>query len=495
MSDFIQKENERRIAMGLPKLPRRGRKSLKSYTDEDVQEYLKEIRGASMSMFPGMSDQERDKYVERIKNKVLAEIAQATKSKRKKKPKSTDSVVIVDESGTSSTTVEQLQEVAAPRVRPSDRMLEPEKPGGGEDGRSLRQRIAGFERDVFRGAFPMLAKFIDYVDGKAKQESREQSTEAIRTSRTLNRTESMATALNELALEQDKTVDLLKQLLEAIKGLQPQQPARPLPDVDLSGRRRRRGRGRLGGMMRRAAPLIAGAAAAAAGAYALSELMETDEETIQRGEEAIDSGAGGPQVQSQREQGNLNERLRDLVERGELTREEANAISRQALVGETQLPQSERQDAQPVTREEAERAGVVDRTGRLIPLPPEIAALPMSNQIQDDTAKQAVPKVVNDAMAAAAPTVEKTPSGDYSADMSQTIGSDLMMKARTITFKGDEIELIGQQGMATQGMGLTTPTSFATPQSAPATGGGATPVSAPGVTGPVRAGSAPVQKP
>lgn len=393
---FDQKENERRKAIGLPPLPRRGRKPLQDMTKQDIEEYLGEVRGASMSMFPGYTEAQRDQYVEKIKQKVLNEIASDSKQKRKKRPKATDSVVIVDDSGTSGVSVGQLQQTAGLVARPSDRMLTPERPAAGEDGTSLRQRISKFEQDVFRNAFPTLSMVIDRVDAKTKQESREKSTESLQVRRALDRTETMAQALNDLALQQNKSTELLAELLEAVKGLNQQPGGSGSPSINVRGRFGRR----LGRALRRAAPYAAGAAAIAGGAYALSQLMESED-------------------------------------------------------GET--PQAGTGAQEQVTREEAERAGVIDRAGRMIPLPPELAALPMSNAIQSDATKQTLPKPANDAAAVDAVAVEKTPAGSYNADISQMAGSDLMMKAKTITFKGDEIEFAGQQNDAAA---LTTPTSM-----------------------------------
>lgn len=391
---FTIKENERRKAMGLPPLPRRGRKALSEYTQRDVEEYLQEVRGASESMFPNMPGPERDAYVENIKQRVLREIASAAKTntKRRKKPKATDSVVVVDGGEVSAVSVEQLQQPAAPTVQPTDR-IEPLRPRAGEDGGSLRQRISQFERDVFRNAFPTLSKFIDHIDNKTRQESREKSTEAIQQRRNLDRSEGMAQALNEHVLEQSKATNLLQQLLDAVKGLN-QQRTPGTPSTNPSARRRGKG-------LRRAAPFVAGAVAGAAGAYVMNELMEGEESP------------------------------------GDASTDQPNAAAEQ------------------VTREQAAQAGVIDREGRMIPLPPEIAALPMSNIQQGTATKVAVPKPANDAVAATA--VEKTAAGGFNMDVSQLPNSDLMLKAKTIEFKGDEIEFVGQQNDA---VAMATPTSM-----------------------------------
>jgi hypothetical protein len=137
----------------------------------------------------------------------------------------------------------------------------------GESAKDKMKRIGG---DIFKTAFPTLAKVIEYVQDENKQKSTEGVREATRSRRALEKTESMGAALQSLATEQRKSVDLLEDLLDAVRGLRNQ---------------RRGGRlGRFGGMLGaagqvlgaagsaiRAAPALLGAAA-----YTLSRSQETE---------------------------------------------------------------------------------------------------------------------------------------------------------------------------------------------------------------------------
>lgn len=84
---------------------------------------------------------------------------------------------------------------------------------------SLREQLSSLDRDVFKAVIPIISYIIDKLDEKRKDESRENTAEILHDKRVLNRTENIAFELDTLSRHKDKTVDLLSELLDVVKGL------------------------------------------------------------------------------------------------------------------------------------------------------------------------------------------------------------------------------------------------------------------------------------
>ena len=276
-SDLEAKENERRKAMGLPPLPKRTWKHMSKYTEEDIEEYMAEVRETAKTLHRDQKKQMA--YVEKSRRNLLAQVYGSALNK-KVKPKPTDKVVIVGPSGAASATVEDIVEsVVSTREKARERDLDeavtaaiegktkggkkkkvkeqkfdkksdtfegdvfrqafpmlskivetlsdsPEKVAVknktrqiGAKTQKLDQKSDSFEGDVFKQAFPMLSQVIESLKGNRREGGVEKSREFLRGRRTLSQTESMAESLKSLTGEQKKSVDLLGQLLNVAKGL------------------------------------------------------------------------------------------------------------------------------------------------------------------------------------------------------------------------------------------------------------------------------------
>ena len=227
-SDLEAKENERRKAMGLPPLPKRTWKHMSKYTEEDIEEYMAEVRETAKTLHRDQKKQMA--YVEKSRRNLLAQVYGSALNK-KVKPKPTDKVVIVGPSGAASATVEDIVEsVVSTREKARERDLDEAvtaaiegKTKGGKKKKVKEQKFDKksdtFEGDVFRQAFPMLSQVIESLKGNRREGGVEKSREFLRGRRTLSQTESMAESLKSLTGEQKKSVDLLGQLLNVAKGL------------------------------------------------------------------------------------------------------------------------------------------------------------------------------------------------------------------------------------------------------------------------------------
>ena len=281
-SDLEAKENERRKAMGLPPLPKRTWKHMSKYTEEDIEEYMAEVRETAKTLHRDQKKQMA--YIEKSRRNLLAQVYGSALNK-KVKPKPTDKVVIVGPSGAASATVEDVVEsVVSTREKARERDLDEAvtaaiegKTKGGKKKKVKKQKFDNesdtFEGDVFRQAFPILSQVVESLKGNRHEGGVEKSREFLRGRRTLSQTESMAESLKSLTGEQKKSVDLLGQLLNVAKGLGPRAGSTPGSQSGLNISAESSGRsGRGGDLMRRAAPYALGAAAVGAvgyGAYSM----------------------------------------------------------------------------------------------------------------------------------------------------------------------------------------------------------------------------------
>lgn len=229
-SDLEAKENATRKAMGLPPLPKRIWKHMSKYTEEDIEEYMAEVRETAKTLHRDQKKQMA--YIEKSRRNLLAQVYGSALNK-KVKPKPTDKVVIVGPTGAASATVEDIVEsVVSTREKARERDLDEAVTtaikGKTKSGKSKKakeqkfdQKSDTFEGDVFKQAFPMLSKVVESLKGNRREEGVEKSREFLRGRRTLSQTESMAESLRSLAGEQKKSVDILGQLLNVAKGLKP----------------------------------------------------------------------------------------------------------------------------------------------------------------------------------------------------------------------------------------------------------------------------------
>lgn len=282
--DLEDKENERRKAMGLPPLPKRAWKKFTDWDASDIEEYTQEVKAASKAYKDPVSQK---KFID----KAMAELASLT-GKRKVKPKLKDSVIIVTDTGTSSSTVEDIaaaiEQSTRAKAKRGERDLQRAAPvlsdlhADKEDrirssdqddpqSRTIGQKLDSFQRDVFRRSFPILSKVIESFEDRKKLDSRDKSRAEMRERRVLDKTEQTAIALASLSREQERSVDLLRDLLDAVRQLSQQGQGSNVPGI----------RGRLGRSVRalgRALPLLLGGAAVAGGAYGLYRLMQDGDE-------------------------------------------------------------------------------------------------------------------------------------------------------------------------------------------------------------------------
>jgi hypothetical protein len=198
---------------------------------------------------------------------------------------------------------------------------------GEKKGETTKDKMKRLGGDVFRTAFPTLAKVIEYVNDEKKKKSTEGVREATRSRKALDKTMSMAEALNALSTEQRKSVDLLEDLLEAVKGLRGRQR------VGMLGRFGRM-LGRAAGLARSAAPVLAGAAVVGAAGYALTQNQARRESETQPpspspvGNTRVGSNdAPPPIVQLSEEQREIYNQLESAISSGVLTREQADRIT------------------------------------------------------------------------------------------------------------------------------------------------------------------------
>lgn len=484
MSDVLGKENVRRQQMGLPKLKTLGAKPIGQYTKEELEEYLKSVRAAAKQLYS--SPEEQEEYVNRIRKRYERDIEYGQKQqkprRRKKKLEKTDSLVAVDNLGNEiqvpANTVLQPAQQIADTSQPQEQQppIQQQQPTQ-QRSFSFKEagRIAGDR--LLRATFPTLSKIIDKLESAEKSQTTTKAQTLLRSSRDLERTEAMSIGLESLTRKNQYTTELLEQLLQEVKTM----------------RRSTQGNGAgfgigsflgLGRGVMRALPYAAGAAALAAGGYAAYSAMQPDEASIQRGQEAIESGAGGPQVQAQRQQRNLNEELREMVQNGELTREEANQISIRALTGESTIEEAREQARELATQRQQQRSEGPPRPSATPAA--QQSALPSSYETRasfGDVAQDAVP--ANDIELSKLPAISpivaqqgkgsqqdlaatKVQQPDDAEPRDNFIGRILTLRARKISFKSDMFDFTNLQGESVAGGG-----GLATPVSLPfVTGGG-----------------------
>lgn len=399
-SDLDRKENERRKAMGLPPVP-------KEYT----LQYQKEM---------------------------MDRLAAEAKTK-KRKPKSTDSVVVTGDTGIASVPLDNINEPDPTETRAPE----------------TRRKARSFGENLFRDAFPVLAAIVDKFEGNQRVESTERSFGAIKDRRAVQRAENTAQALDSLSREQVKTVGLLEELLQIVRELNSRDEARQgRPNVDLS---RSKG-GRLSKFARHAGAVAVGAAAAGGAAY----LMTRDAKAAQIdgiGTETfpiVEPISSGPEIDAG-----------ELVlptSAAEVSRESYQFPSKDAVEAEVDLDQPSPGALLKVESEVGKSITGSDQVGRIRPPVVPTAKADTRDTSQPVASTPSRPdfeKVVSGAPSTNSPAqvgsafrqpttaalpISKEPYSPVRStselDLTGSIGRDLTLRAKKITFKGDEIEFL-----------------------------------------------------
>ena len=187
--NYIKNENDRRIAMGLPKLTKRATKSLSEMTEYDIEEYLNEVRNSSKRLYSNVEEQE--KLVLKIKQKILNQIKTESKDENKTSIENTDSLLGVNESAKIF---------------------------------SIPARLILSNKNEVSSSVPTISN-ITSPDIKTNTEqtpisSRERSDTELKNRREVQRIESLSSAVGRLDLQQLQTNTLLLELRNAVKDLE-----------------------------------------------------------------------------------------------------------------------------------------------------------------------------------------------------------------------------------------------------------------------------------
>ena len=351
----------------------------------------------------------------------------------------------------------------------------------GAEGETGKEKLSRLSKDIFKTAFPTLSKVIDYVENEKKKKSTEGVREETRTKRSLDKTQRMGEALQSLVTEQRKSVDLLEEMLAVIKGLKKQQGGRS---------------GRFGRMLGMGAAL---AGTAALGAISGAAAEETPEE--EQREQSTQSTATNQDplaLQLSEEERDVYAQIDSLVSSGSIAQEQADRIASEILQGDI-TPEQARERLTPYAANTATEEtpspiqtptatqvpGSAEDTNLITPLSsvtsenptaisggPKSPATPtMGYQLKDPQSPNPsarAPDVKGDQASAESIAKDTITSTAAVTDLSAV---DLVLKARTITFKGDEIEL-ASLGIMGKGSNIQTPGTTPKIQSGGSMGGG-----------------------
>ena len=224
---YEKEENERRAAMGLP--PARARKS--SYTVEEIDQYLSEVRSAGKRLYSDPTD--IDSYVERVKKRVLEELSFSKKSEQKKsKPKkkskidSSDSILVVDE------TTGEINRVPVSSEADNKESKKVEE--------TIRERMAvpSAER-TFKDRFSGVSKLVKLFESKQSNDRKDKTRQSEELRKQVEQNQNVGVALEALSREQEITVKLLRELLDSVKNInKPRNSAMDAVASMLGGRER-----------------------------------------------------------------------------------------------------------------------------------------------------------------------------------------------------------------------------------------------------------------
>ncbi len=345
MSDTNETDrmNERRRNMGLPPITARASKPTRQLTTEDIREYLEEIKAIAEKLFPNEID--RDTYIKsarsKVKEELLAEKVQLTDD---------DQILILDKiTGKVKTT--KIDNV---KSKPTTKDFFKDK-----------------SQDLSK-ASPEVLKLIDLIKNDKTKSNRDRILDNIRAGKNVEKLETLSTSFESLLREQQTTIKLLNELKNKIVG----SSATGGATGGGGGNNRNRGRGGVGssilrGIVNNPGIAILGGIGVARAVGGIVSGSGTEPSPSPQAEEAIARGAGGPRVQAQNPQGELNEELRSMVREGQLTREQANSISIRSLTGEI-TPEEAREEAR----------SLVQTTSGTVPPPANAPAnAPTSNNV------------------------------------------------------------------------------------------------------------------
>ena len=317
MSDTNETDrmNERRRNMGLPPITARASKPTRQLTTEDIREYLQEIKAIAEKLFPNEID--RDTYIKsarsKVKEELLAEKVQLTDD---------DQILILDKiTGKVKTT--KIDNVKS-------------KPTSKDFFKDKSQDLSNTSPEVL--------KLIDLIKNDKTKSNRDRILDNVRAGKNVEKLETLSTSFESLLREQQTTIKLLNELKNKIVG-----SSATGGGIGGGGNNRNRGRGGVGssilrGIVNNPGMAILGGIGVARAVGGIMSGSGTEPSPSPQAEEAIAGGAGGPRVQAQNPQGELNEELRSMVREGRLTREQANSISIRSLTGEI-TPEEAREEA------------------------------------------------------------------------------------------------------------------------------------------------------
>jgi hypothetical protein len=344
--------NERRRNMGLPPITARASKPTRQLTTEDIREYLEEIKAIAEKLFPDEID--RDTYIKSARNKVKEELLT-----EKVQLTDDDQVLILDKiTGKVKTT-----KVNNIKSKQTDELKSTSK----DFFKNKSQDLSNSSPEVF--------KLFDLIKKDKERSNRDRILDNIRAGKNVEKLETLSTSLDSFLHEQQITTKLLNQLKTKIVGSS--------ATGGIGGIGGTRGRGGIGSSILRGIvnnpgiALLGGIGAA----RVIGGIMSggTAPSTPPLAEEVITGGAGGPRVQAQNPQGELNEELRSMVREGQLTREQANNISIRSLTGEI-TPEEAREEVRSLLLASATMPSppAVD-PGVSVPPVSQPAAAPSSN--------------------------------------------------------------------------------------------------------------------
>lgn len=197
----IAKEAERRRAMGLPKLTQRASKQLYEMTESDVEEYLNEVREIAQKIY--RTQEEQEKYLESVRKKVLDDIAHSVKGKKRKASLKSDSILAVDSSGQ----IASIDPRSIADQRPMTRDL------ASESREQLGKAVPTISQTAFQNPW-------DRATRTTGPSSRERSDTELKTRKEVERVENLSSSVNRLVIEQQETTKLLNELRDAVKALE-----------------------------------------------------------------------------------------------------------------------------------------------------------------------------------------------------------------------------------------------------------------------------------
>jgi predicted DNA binding CopG/RHH family protein len=228
------KENMRQVPPGYGPLPRRNRKPYEQYTPADVaarlEEARKDLTDPKSPLAKLLSDPEDlEQHLQKVERRLVASIEKAfikvgkkfdrerfakrvsalqqktvnkQKIPKKKKLEQSDSILVVNES------TGEINRVSA-----EDQAQDPQKLE-----QSIRERMyVASSGGAFKDRFPSIAKLVNMFGTKQGDEKKEKIRQTEELRKQVEQNQNVGIALEALSREQEITVKLLRELLDAVK--------------------------------------------------------------------------------------------------------------------------------------------------------------------------------------------------------------------------------------------------------------------------------------